>query len=168
MDMAARQKASQLFRDFISGNISNDAFEDQIPITHDRAIDAVWSTSWVFYDDFKEHKLEGRDRLPPDQKRACIRWLLFLQSDLLYEWPAIYLPGMDPVSRTRPNFWRRLISSHKFLDESVVSDFINAGHYPVWPFISVRDYKQAISNPLLLSGKSNLPKNNRAKSSISK
>ena len=60
VDRPARDTVSQLLRNFVSGKISNDAFEDAQPTTHDLAIDAIWHTAWVFYDDFNEHRLIGR------------------------------------------------------------------------------------------------------------
>ena len=152
VDISSRKIASQLLRDFISGKISNDTFEARQPITHDRAIHAIWDTAWVFYHDGKEHRLEGQYRLPPEQRKACVRWILFLQSDLLYEWPDIDLPGIDPASRTQSSFLRRLFSLHQNLSEKETDTFLSAGHYPVWPFLLVSDYKTALATPKLLRG----------------
>lgn len=152
VDRASRDLAAQLFRGFISGKISNDEFEDQQPITHDLAIDAIWSTAWVFYSDFKEHRLEGRHNLPPDQRRGCVRWILFLHCDLLYEWPSIYLPGIDPTSRFYKNFWQGLLLGRGDLNEASAQRFLSAGHYPVWPFLRVSDYKSALSSPRFMRG----------------
>ena len=155
VDLPARKLASQLFRNFIAGKVPNNEFEDRQPITDDRAIDAIWHTAWVFYTDRKKHRLEGPYRLPPDQKRACVRWLLFLHGDLPYEWPDMYLPGIDPAARINNNnsFWRRLFS-HQDLRKTDAHGFLSAGHYPVWPYIRVSDYKQSLSSPKFLSGES--------------
>ena len=152
VDRPARNTASQIFRDFISGKISNDEFEDKQPITHDCAINAVWNTAWVFYDDFKEHRLDRQYRLPPDQRRACVRWLLFLHSELLYEWPDINLPGIDPTSRIQASFLKRLFSLHQDLSETTAQKFLSAGHYPVWPFLRASDYKRSLTSPRFLRG----------------
>ena len=151
VDLPARKVASQLLRNFVAGHISNDEFEDAQPITNDLAIGAIWDTAWVLYDDLKEHRLIGKYRLPPDQRRACVRWILFLHSDLLYEWPTIYLPGIDPASRTQRSFLKRLFSVHQDLSEENAAQFLSLGHYPVWPFLRVVDYKNALSKPRLLS-----------------
>ncbi|MEM6678103.1 MAG: hypothetical protein AAF675_09545 [Pseudomonadota bacterium] len=153
VDVQARVKASKILRDFISGKISNREFEDAQPITHDRAIGAIWDTMWVFYQDGKEHRLEGKYRLPPDQRRACIRWIVFLHSQLLYEWPDIYLPGVDPASRIQDSFLKRLFSLHQDLTKEQTDRFLATGHYPVWPFFRVSDYKRSLSSPRLLRGK---------------
>ena len=151
VDRQARDTASQILRKFVAGKISNDAFEDAQPATHDLAIEAIWDTAWVLYDDFKEHRLVGRHRLPPDQRKACVRWILFLHSDNLYEWPTIYLPGIDPSSRIRRGFLKRLFSERQDLEEEEAAQFLSAGHYPVWPFLRVADYKKALSQPRFFS-----------------
>lgn len=156
VDNCARRQAAQIFRNFINGKISNDEFEDSMPITKDRAVLAIWETAWVFYDDLKEHRLVGRHTLPSDQKRACVRWLLFLHSDLEYGWPDIRLPGLDPVSRVEPNSWRRAWQRANLQDTLAPKDvdqFLSAGHYKVWPFTSVADYKAALRSRRLLAGR---------------
>lgn len=156
VDTSARRLAAQIFRNFINGKISNDEFEDSMPNTNDRAVHAIWDTSWVFYDDFKEHRLEGRHTLPSDQKRACVRWLLFLHSDLEYSWPDVRLPGLDPVPRVEPNAWRRAWQKANFQDTLAPNDvdqFLKAGNYKVWPFTTVADYRTALRTPKLLGGR---------------
>ncbi|NSX55630.1 hypothetical protein [Parasulfitobacter algicola] len=153
LDIKARREAAQIFRNFLNGKITNDDFENQMPTTHDRAIDAIWDTAWLFYDDFKTHHLKGRYAMPSDQKRACIRWILFLHSSLEYKWPDLYLPGWDPSLRIKKSFWQRIFSLDA-LPTDKAKAFLCSGHYAVWPFISVIDYKSALSNPTLLSGRS--------------
>lgn len=151
VDRSARDVAAQLLRDFISGRITNDQFESFCPKTTDRAIHAIWDTAWTFYDDHHSHKLTGKYRLPRDIQRICVRWILFLHSDQPYEWPDIDLPGIDPATRIKRGLWDSLFSAANDLSAGEVAGFLKAGHYPVWPFISVKDYKQAIAKPRLLS-----------------
>lgn len=151
VDRHARARAAQILRDFVSGKISNDQFAGECPRTDDLAVHAIWNTAWLFYDDFKEHKLTGRYRLPPDQKRACVRWILFLHSDLPYEWPDLTLPGADPAARVERSVFRRLFSMSNPIDEEQATRFLSAGHYPVWPFLRVADYKRTLSSPRLLA-----------------
>jgi hypothetical protein len=153
VDRNARAEAAQLLRDFISGKISNDDFEDNLPVAADRAIDAIWATAWVLYTDMKTHKLTDRHRLSADMRRICVRWILFLQNDHEYQWPDIPLPGIDPATRMQKDFWRRLVGiGSNTLDPDIAKRFLSAGHYPVWPFISAKDYKNALQRPKLLSG----------------
>lgn len=153
VDRDARDRAAQLLRNFVSGKITNDEFADGCPPTQDRAIDAIWGTAWVLYDDISEHRLIGRNRLPSDMRRVCLRWLLFLHNDHDYEWPDLSLPGIDPATRTQQSVWRRLLGLLKgSLAPEVARAFLASGHYPVWPFASAKDYRQALRNPRLLSG----------------
>jgi hypothetical protein len=79
--------------------------------------------------------------------------MIFLHSDLEYQWPLIRLPGSDPSLRISKGFWRGLLAMNFFdLSQKEVSEFLRAGHYAVWPFISVQDYKHALRSPRLLSG----------------
>lgn len=152
IDRSARDKAAQALRSFINGKITNFAFEALCPSTGDPAIHAIWDTAWLFYDDFKTHCLDGRNGLSIDQRKSCVRWIIFLHSDQEYSWPHIALPGCDPNLRVRKSVWRGLLG----LDRSDLSSeearrFLAAGHYAVWPFISVQDYKKALRSPRLLS-----------------
>lgn len=150
VDRRARASAAQLLRDFISGKVTNFEFEERCPETHDRAIQAVWDTAWLFYDDFKTHRLTGRHALDVTIRRMIVRWVVFLHSDLEYKWPHLHQPGADPNTRVEQSALRRLISPFR-LKRTEANKFLNAGHYPVWPFVSVKDYKAAISRPRLLS-----------------
>ncbi len=152
IDRGARDKASQIFRGLISGKISNNAFADACPGTDDRAVLAIWDTAWLFYNDFKDHHLTGRYRLSPEQRRACVRWNLFLQGDLPYVWPDIRFSGADPAARVEPSVLRRLLFSSSTIDPERAASFLAAGHYPVWPFQKVADYKQNLTAPRLLAG----------------
>ena len=151
VDRNVRDRAAQLLRNFISGKITNDAFADQCPVTTDRAIYAIWDTAWVLYSDMHTHRLIGKHRLSVDMRRVCVRWLLFLHSNDEYEWPDISLPGIDPSTRIQQSLWRRLLKLDNSLAPDVANEFMASGHYPVWPFISVKAYRQALKAPRLLS-----------------
>ena len=152
VDRDARDRAAQLLRNFVSGKITNDEFADGCPSTLDRAIVAIWDTAWVLYDDLSEHRLTGRHRLTSDMRRICVRWILFLHNNHEYEWPDTILPGIDPATRTEQSFWRRLFGlPSTLLEPEVARRFLASGHYPVWPFVSAKDYSQALQNPRLLS-----------------
>lgn len=148
VDRVSRDRAALLLRRFAAGQITNDDFDNAIPITADPAIGAIWNTAWLFYSDSTTHALTGRDRLHPDMKRAWVRWILFLDSDIPYEWPQISYPGNDPyaLGEARLDSWFRSI----FVREDKKNchrEFEQAGHYPVWPFISQKDYRKALRNP---------------------
>ena len=122
-----------------------------MPLTADPAVAAIWDTAWAYYSDMREHRLRGPDRLHPDTKRAWIRWILFLDSDLQYEWPAIRHPGNDPEAQ-RSDMWAWLTSAlKKDSAKPFEQRFTKSGHYPVWPFFSAREYRLALRNPKRLA-----------------
>lgn len=150
IDRRARDRASQLLRDFISGKITNFDFESRWPVTQDPSVDAIWDTAWLFYDDFKTHKLTGRHKLDATTKRMIVRWIIFLHGDFDYQWPRLSLAGADPSVRVEQSAWQQLFFPSG-LKRTKVNEFLKAGHYPVWPFGSVKDYKAALSKPRFLS-----------------
>ena len=154
VDRAARDKAALLLRRFAAGRLTNDDFEDGMPMTHDPAIRAIWDTAWLYYSDMKPHALTGAHRLHPDAKRAWIRWILFLDSDFSYEWPNIRHPGNDPTAKDQETIIA-LIRWTFGLPSQVVKRkaFDEAGHYPVWPFISQSDHRHVLRNPRRLARK---------------
>lgn len=88
IDRQARRRASELLRHLGAGLIANDQFEDRFPTaSEDVAIDEIRSQAWFLYSDLREYRLAGKHRLAADARREVARWILFLQSDLEYEWP---------------------------------------------------------------------------------
>ena len=73
VDRAARNQLAELLRSLASGSISNDEFEDSIPITEDAAIhDIFLNGGWGLYSDNKEYKLRGKHALDKlVKKRRC-------------------------------------------------------------------------------------------------
>jgi hypothetical protein len=148
VDRAARQKAALIMRRFLSGTITNDTFENEWPLSQDRAIVAVYTSLWCLYDDFKVHRLVGPHALHPDQQRACLRWLIFLDTDLPYEWPKAWAPGHNPS--IRPSFFRGIFNRKPTMADRQA--FVGNRNYAVWPFAHRRDYLRALRQPLRLSG----------------
>ena len=151
VDSAARRAAAQVLRAFISGRMTNDDFEEQIPLTDDPGIHAVWDGAWHFYDDMRTHKLIGRRKLDTEARRLCVRWLLFLDNNFPYRWPAIAFPAYDPAVRAEPRRWKRWIDLFA-LPPAEAEAFLAAGHYAVWPFNDVREYRHALAHPRRLAG----------------
>lgn len=59
--------------------------------SRDPAIRAIRDQLWLIYDDFREHRHEGRWKLSARQRNIVLRIILFLKSDLEYQWPRV--PG---------------------------------------------------------------------------
>ncbi len=142
IDRKARDKAAELVRRFVRGQISNFEFEGETPNTVDRGVLAIVHSLWCFYDDFEEHKLSGKRAFPVETKKQLIRWIVFLHTDEEYLWPEISYPGVRP---TEHGFFSRL-----FKEPEKEREFMKAGDYSVWPFISKDMFNRARKNPKLL------------------
>lgn len=139
IDRKARDVLAEQIRHLVAGQISNDEFEDRLPESTDAAIwEVFWNGAWGLYDDLSEHKLRGRNRIEKKYRRDVARWVLFLKSDLEYEWPpyppkpqllnmllSILMLGM--YSRITAKHWRK------------------RGEAEVWPFIRRSDYERALA-----------------------
>jgi hypothetical protein len=143
-----RKQAAIALRRFLAGKTANFLFEKEWPHSNDRAIEAIFSSLWCLYDDFKTHRLVGLHALHPDQRRACLRWLMFLDTDLPYEWPDAETPGHHPYVRN--SVWPSLFARKPTL--AARHAFIGSRTYAVWPFAQRRDYLRALRQPLRLSG----------------
>jgi hypothetical protein len=154
IDRPARDQLSRNIRLLVSGKISNDKFEDGIPETDDAAAMAFAGMTWLFHNDMHEHRLVGRYAVEASTRREVIRWVLFLDGDLQYRWPKMYLPGLHPLRRVRPALIRWLNWPNAISPEHAAV-FLSAGDRLAWPFISRSEYKIALRNPRRLSGNRN-------------
>ncbi len=140
VDRDARNAAAQLLRDFIAGRIENFDFEAWEPVTDDPAIAELWAFAWHFYSDAKRHRLVGRHKLHPAERRELLRWLLFLDSDDAYVWPAKPNDPYGALHSVLP--WQRKRARY----------FLNAGQFEAYPFATRRRVKAALRHPKRLSG----------------
>jgi hypothetical protein len=147
IDRPARRQLAEAIRALVSGQISNDEFEDRVSVTsQDPAVHEVFeSGAWGLYSDTHEYHLKGRYKLARADKSHVARWVLFLQTDLPYEWPRLrgwqqlaYLLGslatLGIAARVYRSRWRR------------------RGDFEVWPFIRTADLRAARRNPAYLAG----------------
>jgi hypothetical protein len=159
IDRVARDQLSRNLRRLVSGRISNDQFEADIPATEDAAIVACADMAWLLYSDMKEHRLVGLNSIGPSERREVVRWILFLDSDFEYLWPKMRTAGLQPLRRVRPALTRWLRWPDA-ISPKQAADFLASGDHNAWPFISRSAYKHALRNPRRLAGtpKSRLPR----------
>jgi len=147
IDRNARNQLAEAIRALASGRISNDEFEDKrLPDSkEDIAIFQIYSNgAWFLYSDLEEQWLIGKYRLPKATKAHIARWVLFLKTDLPYEWPV-------------PTAWQALSLFAANLVTLGVAGRIMArrfrakGDSDVWPFIRRSDYESALNNPVYLN-----------------
>ena len=147
IDKNARNELAESLRHLVSGQITNGQFEEAAwwIKTDDAAMDAVKWKAWQLYSDLREHRLTGRDAVSACDRRIVARFILFLHSDLEYEWPRHPLEGL-----------RRLLVSVLSLGtipRRVDKEWEASGDIDVWPFIRRVDYEEALNNPKLLRGR---------------
>ena len=117
----------------------------------DEALGAISIRAWYLYDDIRTHKLKGKWALTQRSRREVARWIVFLHSDLEYEWPSEQLPGVLGVygalfaNLLTLGWWSRKRSRDQERHLSSIGDL------DVWPFVRRADFAQANSHPRLLS-----------------
>ena len=88
IDRQARDTAVSLLHDFMEGTISNYKYEDSFPKSKDDpALHAIHVQLWFYYSDVRQHKLVGKYTLSPEARALYERSVLFLRSDLEFQWP---------------------------------------------------------------------------------
>lgn len=138
VDRKSRDAFAELLTRFISGELSNFDFEKLTPNTKDRAILGMEHSLWCFYDDCKEHKMDGDHTFPEETEKTIARWILFLRTDQEYEWPDISYPGVRPIEHS--------LISKLFNGPKRERKFMHFGDYSVWPFFEVDSYENAKKN----------------------
>jgi hypothetical protein len=91
IDRPARSDlATQLLR-LVTGDMTNDEFDDNYGErridSEDAAVAEIATFGWGLYSDLTRYRLKGRHALPDELRRTADRAVLFLQTDLDYEWP---------------------------------------------------------------------------------
>jgi hypothetical protein len=81
-----RRRYAELLRQFISGRVNTDGYEDRFFEMVDRdgpeeAVWAVFASVWHLYDDITPHFMtDSRHRVSPELRRRVARWIVFLRS----------------------------------------------------------------------------------------
>lgn len=153
IDRQARNRAAEALRRLISGQISNDAFEDAVPESTDPAIQAIWETTWCLYSDTWEYRLTGAKRPHPMEHREALRWILFLDSDDPYVWPRRAWPGFARPHAGAGSIW--------WFKRRRAREFLAAGEFDAWPFARRAHFKRALRRPKRLSGGSDFKRRSR-------
>ena len=138
IDREARTKLGELIRHLVAGLITNDEFDDRRPISTDPAIWEVfhWG-AWHLYSDLGEYRLIGKHRLPKEVRREVSRWVLFLKTDLKYEWPQF--SGLQHFLHFLGS-----ILSFGLLRFALRRYWSRLGDLNVWPFLRRSDYEAAV------------------------
>ena len=146
VDRDARDKMVLLLRQLAAGGITNNEFEDRQPLgSSDPAVAEVFHRGASgFYSDLNEYRLAGRHRLSRSERRELARLILFLKSDLEYEWPCpklwqelLWMAAGILTLGLAGRLYLRWMSAH--------------GEVRVWPFLRQEDLERAMRNPCYLA-----------------
>jgi len=147
VDRVSRRELAELLRQLAAGHLTNDEFERRAPRqSADPAIQAICRDgAWFLYDDLHEHRLVGKDRLDERVRSDVARWVLFLETDVEYQWPISPLP------------WRLALAVASLATLGVLAVIMRWRNRrdpdsAVWPFRTVAAYQSALKSPPYLNG----------------
>ena len=145
IDPNSRRALGELLHQFVAGRLTNDEFAGRLPRSKDHAVREISRESWYLYDDLHEHRLIGRWRINKSGRDEISRWILFLQSDLPYEWPT-----QDPLLRL--SFLAAGLLTLGGFSWFLRRWYAKHGEIEVWPFIRRSDFSAALERPIYLNG----------------
>lgn len=149
IDKKARDILAENFRHLICGQISNDEFEVRLIKSKDAGMNEVFfNGAWPLYDDLHEHKLTGKWAIAEEGKPIAARYILFLKTDLEYEWPR--KTGIKEVPWAFLGLFTFGVST--FLRNRIKAKG-EKGDKSVWPFYRHSDFEAALEVPPYLRGK---------------
>jgi hypothetical protein len=142
IDRPARDNLAERLRHLAAGTMTNDAFEDSGAKSMDEVIREIeFRLAWPCYDDLHEHTLSGDYAITRGKRLDFARAVLFLKTDLPYEWKRQTGIGGFLSSLFRlfpPDRRARLLTGN--------------GDLRVWPFFRYSDYRQALGEQPYLRG----------------
>ena len=149
IDQRSRAAFALSLRQFAAGRITNDEFEDRIPRhSSDPAVRAIADAAWFLYSDLRTYRLRGRNRLPKSTRGAVSRCILFLATDLPYEWPV----ERRSIARGLAYFVANLFTLGAIARRHLAS-WRRQPNSELWPFFRPVDYQQRLAHPPFLSGR---------------
>jgi len=146
VDRHSRNQLAEGIRALASGLITNDEFEQRVPVgSDDPAIRAVFSEgAWLLYSDLRQYRLSGKHRVPIQSKKEVARWVLFLKTDQPYQWPT--LGGLQKLI-----FVVMAVPTFGVFTKLYRSSLAKCGDIDVWPFIRRSDFEEALKSPVYLN-----------------
>lgn len=143
-DRRNREKLAEALRHLATGQISNDEYEDRTELrSSDIAVGEIWRAGWGMYSDLRTHRLTGKDALTAETKEVIARCILFLHSDLPWEWPTRSF-GATLLFAAASTCTLGLLRRRE------ERKYRGAGEFAVWPFFRRADYETALRTPKLL------------------
>jgi hypothetical protein len=128
----SRDRLALALRRYVSCRISNDELHE-IPVdARDRGALAVKHAAWMLYSDLKNHFNVGKYELSPLGRREVARLIVYLHSNVEYQYPDWSLKDVA-LSLLTLGWWKRVRSR----------DFEKVGDMSAWPFVRSIDVETA-------------------------
>lgn len=147
IDRIRRDVAARLVRQFRDGEITSDDLESEWPDrSEDKALEAVETRVWAFYDDHWPRRMSGHDAATPDEREALTRYAAFLDSSLPYEWSKsnfISIGGCGVLVVFSLGLLWPVDWWIKRRNACVEADLRKQGDLDIWPFIRRSDYDRS-------------------------
>ena len=144
IDREKRELAAALLRQFRDGQINSDELETAWPAyKEDRALRAVESMVWAFYDDHFPRRMSGKQTATHEEYDALTRYAAFLDTQLPYEWPqsSFYrIGGLGILTILSLGLLWPVDRWIKRRNAQFEAELRAAGDFDVWPFIKREDH----------------------------
>lgn len=139
IDRSARDRAIACIRAFLAGKLTERELHGLYPKTStDRAVTAIYGNGVNLLESGTGRALLADEkRQSQDVRRQAARWILFLKSDLEYEWPQ--WPPVHPILFATLAFFTLGHSSTVMRER-----YIRSGELGLWPFIRDADVESAV------------------------
>jgi hypothetical protein len=170
IDRTRRDELADAIHLFLAGYSTNDDFDDWLTENElfvstdpsryaDALIGPIVENAWCLYSDTRRYRLVGRDRPGAEERRNVLRWIMFLRSDLEYEWPPQRFvhpfhyqsgPGCLVLLLTL-GLWTPGASEARVRFDAWTTE----GDFAVWPYRRREDFEEALRRtcPLARSGR---------------
>lgn len=146
IDRTTRDRYAELIRHFVAGQMTNFDYEDRFDRigesldAADPAVLEIFEAMWHTYCDIQKHKMTGQHALVDQNRHTVARFVLFLHSDLPYEWPT------GDVKKSL----LRLLTLGLYGKRKTQGEDQTSGDPDVWPFFRQSDFESAKKNPKLM------------------
>jgi hypothetical protein len=146
VDREARRRSRGLLKKLALGRITNyeceNEFLDLLDSTSDPVVFALYRTIREVSGE-TEHVVSNVFFKGGEMRNRLCRWIVFLKTDLEYQWPEDRLaPGLRDLYR--PTLFDKLSGRHSRIIRSN-TQFFTRGDYSVWPFLQKADFEIARS-----------------------
>lgn len=150
IDRVARDILAEQIRHLVAGLTTNDDFEEKVlgVETDDKGYWAVFDQAWGLYSDLYQHKLTGSHAVSKSGRRFIATFVLFLHSDLEYEWSEHPCTGFVRIILS--------IVSLGWLPRYFDERWKLQGDFDVYPFFRRSDFEKARADPRLLAGRESI------------